>query len=70
MNATVVIGMLSYLLCKSSLASEIAVRDYVYHNKIYFIFMFSTSCINLNEWFWNILIKRTIVRFMIYIYRV
>ena len=34
-NATAVINMLNYLLCKSSLASEIAVRDYIYHNKIY-----------------------------------
>ena len=34
-NATAVISMLNYLLCKSSLASEIAVRDHMYHNKIY-----------------------------------
>ena len=34
-NATAVISMLNYLLCKSSLASEIAVRDHMYHNEIY-----------------------------------
>ena len=34
-NATAVFKMLIYFLCKSSLASEIAVRDHMYHNKIY-----------------------------------
>ena len=34
-NATAVISMLKYLLCKSSLASKIAARDHVYHNEIY-----------------------------------
>ena len=34
-NITAVISMLNYLLCKSSLASEIAVRDQMYHNEIY-----------------------------------
>ena len=32
--------MLNYLLCKLSLASEIVVRDHMYHNKIY---LFSCS---------------------------
>ena len=31
-NSTAVISMLNYLLCKSSLASEIAIRDHMYHN--------------------------------------
>ena len=35
MNATAVISMLNYLLCKSSLASEIAVSDHMYHNEVY-----------------------------------
>ena len=39
-NTTAVISMLNYLLCKSSLASEIAVRDHMYHNVIY---LFSCS---------------------------
>ena len=39
-NATAVINMLNYLLYKSSLASEIAVRDHMYHNEIY---LFSSS---------------------------
>ena len=30
-----VITMLNFLLCKSVLASEIAVRDHMYHNEIY-----------------------------------
>ena len=34
-NATSVISMLNYLLCKSSLASGIAIRDHMYHNEIY-----------------------------------
>ena len=34
-NTTAVISMLNYLLCKSYLASEIAVRDHMYHNEIY-----------------------------------
>ena len=34
-NATAVIRMLNYLLWKSSLASEIAIRDHMYHNEIY-----------------------------------
>ena len=34
-NATAVISMLNYLLCKSSIASEIAVRDHMYHYEIY-----------------------------------
>ena len=37
LNATAVISMLNYLLCKSSLASEIAVRYHMYHNEIYLI---------------------------------
>ena len=34
-NTTAIISILNYLLCKSSLASEIAVRDHMYHNEIY-----------------------------------
>ena len=34
-NTTAVISMLNYFLCKSSLASEIAVKDHMYHNEIY-----------------------------------
>ena len=34
-NATAVISMLNYLLCKSSLASDIVVRDHMYHDEIH-----------------------------------
>ena len=34
-ESTAVISMLNYLLCKSSLASEIAARDHMYRNEIY-----------------------------------
>ena len=39
-NIIAVSSMLNYLLCKSSLASQIAVRDHMYHNEIY---LFSCS---------------------------
>ena len=39
-DATDETSMLNYLLCKSSLASEIAVRDHMYHSEIY---LFSCS---------------------------
>ena len=34
-NATAVISMLNYFLCKSSLASEISIRDHMYQNETY-----------------------------------
>ena len=61
-NATSVISMLKYFLCKSSLASKIAVRDHVYHNEIYLFWRsllpvliwtnsFGTLCIYIQEFF-------------------
>ena len=66
-NDTALISMLNYLLCKSSLASEIAVRDHMYHNEIYFSCslppvliwtnIFGTPCIR--EWFLEIELEKS-----------